>query len=280
MTVLSTYRTQVRRLLKDANGQYWSDTEVNDSINEARRKVVEDTGCLRVIQTMYCMVGVEYYDFGTVTGLSITSGGTGAVNPTITITGGGGSGATATATVASGVITAVTMLNTGSGYTSTPTVTVSSGTAVLTPGVISNQTLDILSLNLIYGGTKYILDYKDFTTLTAYARYLTNWQQPMQTWSMYGQTRLYVGPQPDQTYQIEVDSIIEPNDLIDDTTVEQISPLFQAPIKYYAAHVCKFKQQSYGESIQVYEQQYNKRLDAVQRSIFTRRVGNVYEDPY
>ena len=65
---------------------------------------------------------------GTLSGISVTAGGTGyTVAPTVTITGGGGSGAIATATVAGGAVTGITLGNTGSNYTSTPTVTISGG---------------------------------------------------------------------------------------------------------------------------------------------------------
>ena len=48
-----------------------------------------------------------------------------ALPPTVTITGGGGSGATATATVsAAGIVTGITITSGGSGYTSAPTVAI------------------------------------------------------------------------------------------------------------------------------------------------------------
>jgi hypothetical protein len=47
---LSGYITEVRRLLHDANGNFYSDTQLTDYINSARERVVRDTGCLRTIQ--------------------------------------------------------------------------------------------------------------------------------------------------------------------------------------------------------------------------------------
>jgi FtsP/CotA-like multicopper oxidase with cupredoxin domain len=62
---------------------------------------------------------------GSLTGITITSGGSGySATPAVTITGGGGTGASATATVTAGVITAITLGSGGTGYTSTPTVTI------------------------------------------------------------------------------------------------------------------------------------------------------------
>ena len=47
---LSGYITEVRRLLHDANGNFYTDTELTDYINDARERLVRDTGCLRIVQ--------------------------------------------------------------------------------------------------------------------------------------------------------------------------------------------------------------------------------------
>jgi hypothetical protein len=60
-----------------------------------------------------------------VTGVVITSAGSGYTTaPVVTITGGGGSGATATATISGGKVTAINIVTAGSGYTSAPTVNI------------------------------------------------------------------------------------------------------------------------------------------------------------
>lgn len=64
MATLSEYITECRRLLHDANGNFWSDPELTDYINEARAHLVRDTGCLRKIQTLTFVIGQEVYSFG------------------------------------------------------------------------------------------------------------------------------------------------------------------------------------------------------------------------
>ena len=67
-------------------------------------------------------------DAGTITGFTVSAGGTGYTSaPTVTIVGGNGTGATATATVAGGAVTAVTLGSAGSGYTQAPSVAFSGG---------------------------------------------------------------------------------------------------------------------------------------------------------
>lgn len=60
---------------------------------------------------------------GTITGITVTAGGSGYnAAPTVSFSGGGGSGATATAYVDSGAVVYVAVTGAGSGYTSAPTV--------------------------------------------------------------------------------------------------------------------------------------------------------------
>lgn len=51
MPVLSTYVTETQRLLHDASARFWSVSEIQDYVNEARRQVAVDTHCLRYLDT-------------------------------------------------------------------------------------------------------------------------------------------------------------------------------------------------------------------------------------
>ena len=70
-TTLSTYITQVRRLLHDANANFWSDQELTDDINEARSRLVRDTGCLRSLQTSAVLTNQEVYSYDTLNPLTV-----------------------------------------------------------------------------------------------------------------------------------------------------------------------------------------------------------------
>ena len=61
MATLSSEILDTRRLLHDANGNYWSDAELTDYINAARYRVVADTGCNRVLQTFSMVTNQEVY---------------------------------------------------------------------------------------------------------------------------------------------------------------------------------------------------------------------------
>ena len=63
MTTLANYITQTRRLLHDATGNFWSDSELIDYINGARLRVVADTGCNRVLQSVTLLTNQEVYPY-------------------------------------------------------------------------------------------------------------------------------------------------------------------------------------------------------------------------
>ena len=65
--VLSTYITQVQRLLHDPNAQYWSTAELTDYINEARNRLCKDTRCLRQQATgINLSAGQEQYPMASI----------------------------------------------------------------------------------------------------------------------------------------------------------------------------------------------------------------------
>lgn len=63
MATLSDYITECRRLLHDANGNFYTDEQLTDYINSARQRTVRDTGCLRKLQTIVLNTNQEVYTF-------------------------------------------------------------------------------------------------------------------------------------------------------------------------------------------------------------------------
>jgi hypothetical protein len=311
MPTLQNYITETQRLLHDGSAQYWTIPELTDYINEGRLEVVCDTGCNRLLQTIFLSTGIEQYTYGAtgggITGAVITAGGSGYVNPVATFSGGGGSGATATVTASNGVVTSITVTNVGSGYTSVPTITITDQEIIdwennsnqfvefvnnenqdvnfftAGPGkgatalvsIINAQTLDILNISVIWGTQRIVLDYMSWTEFNARMRV---WQQILSrpaVWSSYGQSSFYLGPIPDQYYSAELDSIVFPAPLVNLTDVDILNPPYSFPVSYYAAYKAKIKEQSYGEA-QNFKERYLDRVKDALRSSFTRRIPNSY----
>jgi hypothetical protein len=60
---LTSYQTQVQRLLHDTSANFWPLPELTDYINEARNRVAQDTKCLRQLVTGLALTaGVEAYN--------------------------------------------------------------------------------------------------------------------------------------------------------------------------------------------------------------------------
>jgi hypothetical protein len=63
VTTLNDYITVTRRLLHDANANFWTNTELTEEINTARNRLVRDSGCKRELQTSAVVTNQEAYDF-------------------------------------------------------------------------------------------------------------------------------------------------------------------------------------------------------------------------
>ncbi len=211
MTTLSDYIVQVRRLLHDVAGNFWTDQQLTSYINESRTRLVRDSGCLRELQSSATVANQEVYD-----------------------------------------------------YASLP---------------MGNRTLDILNINAYWGNTRVPLRYLPWTQFNAELRYWQNYLGQPIAFSNYGQSKFYLGPTPTQIYTLELDTVITPEDLVNDSDVDEISVRYQSPIAYRAAHEAKFQEQSYGEA-EIFEAQYKRELINVINTSFTRRIPNPYSTPY
>lgn len=280
MATLNTYLTQVQRLLHDANNAIWTPPELTDYINEARDQTCRDTDCLRLLQTSYVHNAIESFQYGTVTGVFVVSGGANyTLPPVVTLLGGGFSAqATVTASISGGAVTGVTLTNVGAGYTSAPTVsivnavgdTTGSG-ATLAAGIISANTLKLVNVTVIYGNTRYMMWYFPFSKFTGLMRPWTNWFQRPEAWTDYGQSGFIIGPQADQVYPVEFDTCITPNSLVVGSDIDQISNLYITPVQYYAAYKAKLRQQALGEA-NYFRDLYTKEAMLVSNQVFMHRI--------
>ena len=281
MATLSSYLTEVRRLLHDANGVFWSDSELTDDINDGRERVVRDTGCLRTLTIANTPIGQD----GTAAiawsaSLAVTSGQyifSNIYTYKVTTTG--------------------TLGTTPPSYPDSygnppPKTPFTNGTAQLTyyaPCEIipysaintTNQILDTLNVTIYWGNSRIPLRYMPWTLFNAQLRYWQNYVGRPVAFSIYGQQQIYIGPVPDQSYLMEVDTVILPLPLTqaDSNAIDPINDPYTTPVAFYAAYKAKYKEQSYGEA-EIYKQEYNKHVQAALNSSFTRRIPDPYSNPY
>jgi hypothetical protein len=281
MATLSSYITDVQRLLHDANSVFWSTSELTDYINQARERVVRDTGCLRTIQSTYTPI---------------------SASGTVAVPWNAGTAVTAGQYVFSGIF--VYQVITGGVLPTTvppypygnqaypPSTTFYVGAIQLqydSPCEVinfaalpeGNQTLDILNLNLYWGNSRIPLRYLPWTNFNAQLRYWQNYVGRPVCFSVYGQSQIYIGPIPDQSYAIDLDTVMLPAalTLTNPNATDPINDPYTVPVAYYAAYKAKFKEQSYGEA-EIFKQQYDKQVNSVLNSVFTRRIPDAYSNPY
>ena len=301
MATLNTYITEVQRLLHDANANFYSTNQLTDYINSARERTVRDTGCLReiVVAQTPCQVAP---------GATI-----GGVTPAYPTAWAANTAVTAGQFIFSNIFiyqvtTSGTTGNTAPPYPGNntnnysnypPTTEFLNGTAGLTyvgncenvsyaaltnlmgsaPLAASsgNTILDIVNINLYWGNTRVPLNYLAWTDFNARLRFWQNYIGRPLGYSVYGQGQIYIGPVPDQIYQIEVDCIVLPLPLTqtNPSVVDTINDPYTTCVKFYAAYLAKYYEQSFGEA-EIYKQEYNKHVLSVLNTTFTRRLPTAY----
>lgn len=143
-----------------------------------------------------------------------------------------------------------------------------------------NNTIDVLNINLYWGDSRWPMYYMAWTDFNAQLRFWQNYNGRPIGFSMYGPKTIYIGPKPDQAYEIELDTVVLPDPLVTGSEEEtQIpSPFFEA-VAYYAAHKAKYQEQSYGES-EIFKQEYTKQVIGALNSTFTRRIPSPYSSGF
>lgn len=301
MATLNTYITEVQRLLHDANGNFYTQSQLTDYINSARERVVRDTGCLRevVVTQTPCQVAPT----ATISSATPAYPTAWAANTAVTlnsfifsnifiyqVTQAGTTGDTAPPYPANQTNNyenyppSTQFLNGTAGLTyvgnceniSYAALTNLMGSSPLSPSS-GNTVLDILNINLYWGNTRVPLDYLAWSDFNSRLRFWQNYIGRPLAFSIYGQQQIYIGPVPDQVYQLEIDCVVLPLELSLTTpnATDVINDPYNTCVKYYAAYTAKYYEQSFGEA-EIYKQEYTKHIAAVLNSIYTRRIPSVY----
>jgi len=281
MATLNSYITECRRLLHDANGNFWSNDELTDYINDARERVVRDTGCLRTLQISATPLAPD----GTAAtiwsaGLAVSTGQYIFSNIFIyQVTSGGILDTTAPPYPASG-----TNFPPSTPFTNgTATLQYAQNAEVIPFAALPNgtQTLDVLNVTIYWGNSRIPLRYLPWTNFNSQLRYWQNYVGRPVCFSTYGQQQLYISPVPDQSYSMEVDTVILPLPLLLATAgvADTIIDPYTTPVAFYACYKAKYKEQSYGEA-EIFRQEYLRHTQAVLASTFTRRIPDPYSSPY
>lgn len=278
---LQGYITQVRYLLHDAQANFYTNDQLTGYINSARERVVRDTGCLRTVQVSQTPAPPVAGGSNPViwaAGLAVTTGSYVFSNIYIY------------QVVSGGVLGTTSPPYPSANNVYPPTTPFTDGTATLQyagPCEVINfaalpsglQTLDIININLYWGNSRIPLRYLPWTDFNAQLRYWQNNVQRPICFSIYGQSQIYVGPVPDQAYVIDLDTVILPTAMVNLSDTDTIIDPYDTVVQFYAAHLAKYYEQSFGEA-EIYLQQYKQKTQSVLASVFTRRIPTPYSTPY
>jgi hypothetical protein len=278
---LQGYLTQVRYLLHDAQANFYTNDQLIGYINSARERVVRDTGCLRTVQVSQTPCTPVAGGSNPViwsSGLSVATGSYVFSNIYIY------------KVVSGGVLGSTVPPYPSATYIYPPTTTFTDGTATLQyagPCEVINYaalpsgllTLDVLNINLYWGNSRIPLRYLPWTDFNAQLRYWQNNVQRPICFSIYGQSQIYVGPVPDQAYVIDLDTVILPTTMVNLADTDTINDPYDTVVQFYAAHLAKYYEQSFGEA-EIYLQQYKQKTQSVLVSVFTRRIPTPYSTPF
>jgi hypothetical protein len=278
---LQGYLTQVRYLLHDAQANFYTNDQLIGYINSGRERVVRDTGCLRTVQVSQTPAPPVAGGSNPViwsAGLSVATGSYVFSNIYIY------------KVVTGGVLGSTAPPYPSATYVYPPTTTFTDGTATLQyagPCEVINYaalpsgllTLDVLNINLYWGNSRIPLRYLPWTDFNAQLRYWQNNVQRPICFSIYGQSQIYVGPVPDQAYVIDLDTVILPTAMVNLTDTDTINDPYDTVVQFYAAHLAKYYEQSFGEA-EIYLQQYKQKTQSVLVSVFTRRIPTPYSTPF
>ena len=278
---LQGYLTQVRYLLHDAQSNFYTNDQLTGYINSARERVVRDTGCLRtdqisqtpctpvaggatpVIWSEGLVVATNDYVFSNIFIYKVISG---------------------------GVLGTSVPPYPSSTYVYPPSTPFTDGTATLQYAgaceVINYAalpkgllTLDVLNINVYWGNTRIPLRYMPWTQFNAQLRYYQNYLGRPVAFSIFGQSQIYVGPVPDQAYVIDLDTVILPTVMVNLADEDTIIDPYDTVVQFFAAHLAKYYEQSFGEA-EIYLQQYKQKTQSVLTSTFTRRIPDPYSTPF
>ena len=144
------------------------------------------------------------------------------------------------------------------------------------PSYLTGYTIvDVMGINIYWGDTRIKLAFLPWTRFDVQFRYWTNMQSRPVCYSKQGITNIFIGPIPDQLYVSDWDCSLIPPALTSDASPEPIAEPFTGPIKYYAAYLAKFREQSMGEA-ELFRKMYEQHT-LMETKAYTYRI---IPDPY
>ena len=129
--------------------------------------------------------------------------------------------------------------------------TLTAGTDTYTFATLSPSTniFDIVNINLIYNGTRIVLDQMPFTRLNATIRiWSPSFRDRVYAWARYGSNQVVFGPAPSLAYSVELDTCTFHSDIAAADTDDGVPYPYTESVPYYIAYLAKLNERQYDEA--------------------------------
>lgn len=241
----SDYIAQIRQLVHDPNASDATDATLLGFVNQARTRVALDMQCVQTYLTgLNTIAQQEVYPLtGFCGGVTMTAGGSGYTNPTVTFTGGlWTEQPTGVAVLAGGSIVGINMTDWGEGLTAAPGITITdpTGTGAQATAITGLNIINWLQpIDVLWGNLRINFDYLPWVIFNAYPRaYSFLFNRPGCFTVNLANQAVYLYPIPDQAYPMAITASILPTPLPLTTSVDtQVFAPYSDAVQLFAAHL-------------------------------------------
>ena len=144
-----------------------------------------------------------------------------------------------------------------------------------TPTNLGLQVVEVISVTLYWGNMRVKCQNRSFTEQDAKLRIFQNYITRPGSLAMMGANTLYLNPVPDQDYTSDWDVVLVPAPLNTSSDLEVLPVVFQGLVRWFAASLAKYSEQSMSES-DVFYKKYLVERQAASYAFFGARFRDAY----
>lgn len=142
---------------------------------------------------------------------------------------------------------------------STISFTLTAGTGTYTFAQVGNGSIiDVISINLIFGQTRIVLDNVSLTELNQRYRQSTTFNGWTSGWARQGASTVIFGPTPSTGFVTEWDCVVFGASLVNLTDTDQVPYPYTKPVAFYAAYLAKINERQHADEAQDFLADYNR----------------------
>ena len=151
------------------------------------------------------------------------------------------------------------------------TFTLTAGVGSYTLDQISGRIFDVISITLLFGQTRNVLDNPSLTDLNIFYRPQTTFTGWTAAWARQGPSTILMGPLPSIAFVTEWDCCVYSLPLINLTDTDPLPYPYTKPVPFYAAYLAKINERQHADEAMEFKSDYEAELGVATSS----RVGRI-----